>query len=169
VDGPDRSRPPSRTRELTLGTDQYQVASVLIHEGPPAPVRCYALLSFQRSNSFPFSDSSHQFFILGASAVFLGALLLSFVSRTITHPLTILFSGVRALAAGDYTFSITPRGSSEVAGNWERPSRKMRANCWIPTAMDRNRADRRFGQGASSISHDLRQPPGGGVANAEFL
>jgi signal transduction histidine kinase len=160
--------PPTATRELTLGTDQYQVASVLIHEGPPAPVRCYVLLSFQRSNSF-LQRLNRTIFILGVSAVFLGALLLSFVSRTITHPLDNLVSGVRALAAGDYMFSITPRGSSEVAELGEAFS-KMRDDLlasqrrWI--AAERIAA---LGSAASSISHDLRHHLAAVVANAEFL
>src|SRR5713226_5333043 len=156
------------TRELALGTDQYQVASVLIHEGPPTPVRCYVLLSFQRSNSF-LQRLNRTIFILGASAVLLGALLLSFVSRTITHPLDNLVSGVRALAAGDYMFSITPRGSSEVAELGEAFS-KMRSELlasqrrWI--AAERIAA---LGSAASSISHDLRHHLAAVVANAEFL
>src|SRR6059058_893474 len=59
-----------------------------------------------------------------------GRLLLSFVSRTITHPLDNLVSGVRALAAGDYMFSITPRGSSEVAELGEAFS-KMRSELLV--------------------------------------
>jgi signal transduction histidine kinase len=159
---------PTGTRDLTLGPDQYQVESVLIHEGPPTPVRCYVLLSFQRSNRI-LERLNRTIFILGASAVFLGALLLSFVSRTITHPLDNLVSGVRALAAGDYTFSITPRGSSEVAELGEAFS-KMRGELlaskerWI--AAERIAA---LGSAASSISHDLRHHLAALVANAEFL
>ena len=44
-----------------------------------------------------------------------GALLFGFVSRTITKPLDNLVAGVRALAAGDYTYSIVPEGTSEIA------------------------------------------------------
>jgi signal transduction histidine kinase len=159
---------PTGTRELTLGTDQYQVASVLIHEGPPAPVRCYVLLSLQRSNSF-LQRLNRTIYILGVSTVFLGALLLSFVSRTITHPLDNLVSGVRALAAGDYMFSITPRGCSEAAELGEAFS-KMRSELlasqrrWI--AAERIAA---LGSAASSISHDLRHHLAAVVANAEFL
>lgn len=154
--------------ELTVGPDQYQVESVLIHEGPPTPVRCYVLLSFQRSNRI-LERLNRTIFILGASAVFLGALLLSFVSRTITHPLDNLVSGVRALAAGDYAFSITPRGSSEVAELGKAFS-KMRGELlaskerWI--AAERIAA---LGTAASSISHDLRHHLAALVANAEFL
>jgi signal transduction histidine kinase len=159
---------PTGTRELTLGTDQYQVESVLIHEDPPTRLQCYVLLSFQRSNRF-LQRLNRTIFILGASAVVLGALLLSFVSRTITHPLDNLVSGVRALAAGDYMFSITPRGSSEVAELGEAFS-KMRDELlasqqrWI--AAERIAA---LGSAASSISHDLRHHLAAVVANAEFL
>jgi signal transduction histidine kinase len=149
------------SRELTLGTDQYQVASVLIHEGPLAPVQCYVLLSLQRSNSF-LQRLNRTIFIVGVSAVLLSALLLSFVSRTITHPLDNLVSGVRALAAGDYVFSITPRGSSEVAELGEAFS-KMRGELM---AAERIAA---LGRAASSISHDLRHHLAAVVANAEFL
>jgi len=101
--------------------------------------------------------------------VFLSALLLSFVSRTITHPLDNLVSGVRALAAGDYMFSITPRGSSEVAELGVAFS-KMRGELlasqqrWI--ASERIAA---LGRAARSISHDLRHHLAAVVANAEFL
>src|SRR5438128_1130591 len=106
---------------------------------------------------------------LELSSVFLGAVLLSFVSRTITHALDNLVSGVRALAAGDYMFSITPRGSSEVAELGEAFS-KMRSELlasqrrWI--AAERIAA---LGNAASSISHDLRHHLAAVVANAEFL
>ena len=158
----------TESRELSLGTDQYQVASVLIHEGPLAPVQCYVLLSLQRSNNF-LHRLNRTIFIVGVSTVFLSALLLSFVSRTITHPLDNLVSGVRALAAGDYMFSITPRGSSEVAELGEAFS-KMRGELlasqrrWM--AAERIAA---LGRAASSISHDLRHHLAAVVANAEFL
>jgi signal transduction histidine kinase len=161
-------RPATETRELTLGTEHYQVASVSIHEDPPARVRCYVLLSYQRLDTF-LQRLNRTIYILGASAVLLGALLLSFVSRTITHPLDNLVSGVRALAAGDYAFSITPRGSSEVAELGEAFSKMCgellaSQKRWIAT--ERIAA---LGSAASSISHDLRHHLAAVVANAEFL
>jgi signal transduction histidine kinase len=107
--------------------------------------------------------------ILGVSAVALAALLLGFVSKTITHPLDNLVSGVRALAKGDYTYSITPRGSSEVAELGESFS-KMRGE--LQAAEERRFATERvaaFGRAATSISHDLRHYLAAVVANAEFL
>jgi len=108
-------------------------------------------------------------FILGFSAVILAALLLGFVSRSITRPLDNLVAGVRALAIGDYTYSITPRGSSEVAEVGNAFS-KMRAE--VLASEKRKLAAERIaalGRAASSISHDLRHHLAAVVANAEFL
>jgi signal transduction histidine kinase len=154
--------------ELSLGPDQYQVSSILIQSGPPTPVKCYVLMSLQPSNSF-IQRLNRTIFVLAISAVVLAALLLGFVSRTITHPLDNLVSGVRALAAGDYTYTITPRGSSEVAELSEAFS-KMRGE--LRTSQQQQLAIERiaaFGTAASSISHDLRHYLAAVVANAEFL
>src|SRR5580704_13384791 len=156
------------SREMTLGKNQYQVASILIQSGPPAPVKSYVLMSLQPSNGF-IRRLNHTIFILAISAVVLAALLLTFVSRTITHPLDNLVAGVRALAAGDYTYSITPRGSSEVAELSEAFS-KMRGE--LLASQQQQLATERiaaFGTAASSISHDLRHYLAAVVANAEFL
>lgn len=156
----------SGTREMKLADGQYQVASVLIHNDPP--VRCYVLMSLQPVNDF-LRQLNRTIVILGVSAVVFAALLLSFVSRTITRPLENLVAGVRALAAGDYAYSITPRGSSEVAELGDAFSR-MRDELlasqqrWIAT--ERIAA---LGRAASSISHDLRHYLAAVVANAEFL
>src|SRR3984893_5127418 len=162
------SRPERPTEEMILGTDHYQVASVLIQNGPPNPIKCYVLMSLAQANGF-IERLNRIIFILGFSAVILAALLLSFVSRTFTRPLDNLVAGVRALAIGDYTYSITPRGSSEVAELGEAFS-KMRGELlstqqrWLAT--ERIAA---LGRAASSISHDLRHYLAAVVANAEFL
>lgn len=156
----------SDTREMNLAEGKYRVASVLIHNGPP--VRCYVLMSLQRTDDF-LQELNRTIVILGISAVVFAALLLNFVSRTITRPLENLVAGVRALAAGDYAYSITPRGSSEVAELGDAFSR-MRDELlasqqrWLAT--ERIAA---LGRAASSISHDLRHYLAAVVANAEFL
>jgi signal transduction histidine kinase len=158
----------TETKEMTLGQGQFQVASVLIHSGPPALVRCYVLMSLEPTNTF-LRELNRTIFIVGISAVIFAALLLNFFSRTITRPLDNLVAGVRALAAGDYAYSITPRGSSEVAELGDAFSR-MRDELlaaqqrWIAT--ERITA---LGRAASSISHDLRHYLAAVVANAEFL
>ena len=156
------------TREMALGSDRYQVASVVIHKGPPVSVKCFVLMSLQPSTAF-LLRLNRTILLLGISAAALAAVLLGFVAQTITHPLDNLVSGVRALAVGDYTYSITPRGSSEVAELGEAFS-KMRGE--LLASQQRRFATERIaavGRAANSISHDLRHYLAAVVANAEFL
>ena len=156
------------TREMALGEDPYPVASVVIHKGPPVSVKCYVLMSLQPSNAY-LRRLNRTILLLGISAVALAAVLLGFVAQTITHPLDNLVSGVRALAVGDYTYSITPRGSSEVAELGVAFS-KMRGE--LLAFQQRRFATERIaavGRAANSISHDLRHYLAAVVANAEFL
>jgi signal transduction histidine kinase len=158
----------SKSHELTLGRSSYQAANVLLHAGPPTDVRCYVLMSLEPANAF-LRRLNRTIILLGVSAIVLAGLLLSFVSRTITHPLDNLVAGVRALAGGDYGYSINPRGSSEVAELGEAFS-KMRGE--LLASEQRRFANERIaalGRAASSISHDLRHYLAAVVANAEFL
>jgi signal transduction histidine kinase len=161
----DFSRVP---REIGLANDSYQIASASIHSGPATPVTCYVLMSLHPVNAF-VQRLNRVIFVAGMSATLVSALLLGFVSRTITRPLDDLVAGVRALAAGDYTYSITPRGSIEVAELSEAFS-KMRGE--LLASQQRKLATERvaaLGRAASSISHDLRHYLAAVVANAEFL
>jgi signal transduction histidine kinase len=156
------------TQELKLGSSQYEVASVTINGESPAPIRCYVLVSLDPWNQF-LQQLNRTIFVLGISAVLLATVLLGFVSRTITQPLENLVSGVRALSAGDYTYSIQPEGSSEVAELGTAFS-IMRAE--ILASHEQRIATERVaavGRAASSISHDLRHYLAAIVANAEFL
>ena len=158
----------SVSRDIVLGNEPYQLDTVLIHEGPPASVKCYVLMSLQPANAF-LSRLNRRILILGVSAVVLAGLLLSLVSRRITHPLDNLVAGVRALAKGDYAYAINPRGSSEVAELGDAFA-KMRGE--LLTSEQRRFATERIaavGRAASSISHDLRHYLAAVVANAEFL
>ncbi len=158
----------SGSRELQLGAEPYQSAIVLLHQGEPANVKCYVLMSLQPANAF-LKRLNRTIVMLGISALVIAALILSFVSRTITHPLDELVAGVRALAKGDYAYTITPRGSNEVAELGETFS-KMRGELLL--SEQRRFATERiaaFGRAASSISHDLRHYLAAVVANAEFL
>jgi signal transduction histidine kinase len=158
----------SETREVTLGSDEYEMASVLIHNGPPEPVQCYVLMSLDQANAF-LGQLNRMIVALVFFAVIFAALILTFVSRTITRPLDNLLAGVRALGSGDYDYAITPRGSSEVVELGEAFS-KMRGE--LLSSQQRWRANERIvalGRAASSISHDLRHYMAAVVANAEFL
>ena len=146
----------------------YEVSSVLLQAGPANPVRCFVLVPLMRSDAF-LRTLNITVLVLGTAAVLLAALLLSFVARTITRPLENLVFGVRALAGGDYTYSITPRGSQEVA-ELGTAFAKMRDE--LLAAHERRVVSERIaavGRAASSLSHDLRHYLAAIIANAEFL
>jgi signal transduction histidine kinase len=155
-------------REISLGGSDYAFSSVLLHGALPSPVRCFVLMPLLPVASF-IAHLNHTIYVVGVSAVILGALLFSFVSRTITRPLENLVAGVRALAAGDFTYSIVPKGSSEVVDLSEAFA-KMREEL-LSSQNQRIEAERiaALGRAASSISHDLRHYLATVVANAEFL
>jgi signal transduction histidine kinase len=163
-----RIAPGSDARETLLGNKGYQVASVALYEGSSSPVQCYVFIPLDRPMYF-IRQLNRTILIVGISAVLLALLLLRFVAGTITRPLDNLVSGVRALAAGDYTYSITPRGSSEVAELGESFA-KMRGEL---LASQRKQIETEriaaLGRAAGSISHDLRHHLAALVANAEFL
>jgi signal transduction histidine kinase len=156
------------SREVLLGGNAYQAATALLHESPATNVKCYVLMSLEPANAL-LARLNRTILIVGFSAMVLATLLLSFVSSTITHPLDNLVAGVRALAQGDYAYSINLRGSSEVAELGKAFS-KMRGELLI--SEQRRFASERIaalGRAASSISHDLRHYLAAVVANAEFL
>jgi len=102
-------------------------------------------------------------------AVLFGALLFGFVARTITRPLDNLVAGVKALAGGDFTYSITPRGSTELV---ELSTSFARTRGQLLTLQQQRIETERIAalaRAASSISHDLRHYLATVVANAEFL
>ncbi len=99
--------PGASTTEVTLGNDTYQVARVTLQSNPPLPVECYVFISLTRPMAF-LRQLNRTILVVGLTAILLASLSLRFVSGTITHPLDNLVAGVRALAAGDYTYSITP-------------------------------------------------------------
>jgi signal transduction histidine kinase len=132
------------------------------------PVQCYVFISLTQPMAF-MRQLNRTILVVGLTAILLASLLLRFVSGTITDPLNNLVAGVRALAAGDYTYSITPRGSSEAVELAESFS-KMRGEL---LAFQRKQIETErvaaMGRAANSISHDLRHHLAAVVANAEFL
>jgi len=160
--------PESGSQETALGANHYQVASVLVYGGPPAPVRCYVLVSLERSKGF-IRRLDNRIYALSILAAIFAALLLSLFSSTITRPLDNLVAGVRALARGDFAYSVAPRGSIEVAELGNAFS-KMRDDL-LASQQRWMTAERiaALGRAASSISHDLRHHLAAVIANAEFL
>jgi signal transduction histidine kinase len=154
--------------EVSLGGGTYQVARVTLQANPPSPVECFVFISLTRPMAF-LRELNRTILVVGLTAILLASLTLRFVARTITHPLDNLVAGVRALAAGDYTYSITPRGSSEAVELAESFS-KMRGEllAFQKKQIETERVAA-VGRAANSISHDLRHHLAALVANAEFL
>jgi signal transduction histidine kinase len=158
----------SASGEMALVTDQYAYSSVLLHGTSPSPVHCYVMMPLVPVNTF-IRRLNYTIYVMGAVAVLFGALLFGFVARTITRPLDNLVAGVKALAAGDFTYSITPRGSTELV-ELSTSFAQMRGQL-LALQQQRIETERiaALARAASSISHDLRHYLAAVVANAEFL
>jgi len=164
----DGSVQPADGKELVLKTDRYASSSVVLHDDPRSPVRCYVMMPLAPIDSF-LSRMNRTIFVSGAVAVFLAALVFGFVARTITKPLENLVAGVRALAKGDFHYTIRPEGSSEVF-ELGRTFSQMREHL-LASQQQRIETERiaALARASSSISHDLRHYLATVVANAEFL
>jgi len=154
--------------EIALQTDHYASSSIVLHNGPPSAIRCFVMMPLAPTNGF-LRRLNRIIFVSGAAAVALAALLFGFVARTITKPLDNLVAGVRALAGGDFHYSIKPEGSSEVV-ELGSAFAQMR-NELLASQRQRIESERiaAVARAASSISHDLRHYLATVVANAEFL
>jgi signal transduction histidine kinase len=154
--------------EIALDTDQYVYSSVLLHGSSPSPVRCYVMMPLVPVSTF-IKRLNYSIFVAGGLAVLFGVILFGFVARTITHPLDNLVAGVKALAAGDFTYSITPRGSTELV-ELSTSFALMRSQL---LALQQHRIESEriaaLARAAGSLSHDLRHYLATVVANAEFL
>ena len=154
--------------EVALDTDKYAYSSVLLHGSSPSPVRCYVMMPMVHVSSF-IKRLNYSIYVAGGLAVLFGMILFGFVARTITHPLDNLVAGVKALAAGDFTYSITPRGSTELV-ELSTSFAQMRGQL-LALQQQRIESERiaALARAAGSISHDLRHYLAAVVANAEFL
>jgi signal transduction histidine kinase len=154
--------------ELALATDHYTFSSVLLHESSPPHVYCYVMMPLVPVNTF-IKRLDNSIYVIGGVAVLFAGLLIGFVARTITRPLDNLVAGVKALAAGDFTYSITPRGSTELV-ELSTSFSQMRGQL-LALQQQRIETERiaALARAASSISHDLRHYLAAVVANAEFL
>jgi len=154
--------------ETALETDQYAFSSVLLHGSSPAPVRCYVLMPLVPVNAFLKHLNYTIFWVCGLAVLF-GALLFGFMARTVTRPLDNLVAGVKALASGDFTYSITPQGSTELV-ELSTSFAQMRGQL-LALQQQRIETERvaALARAASSLSHDLRHYLAAVVANAEFL
>ena len=153
---------------VALKLDQYVYSSVLLHGSAESPVHCYVMMPLAPVRALIARLNRTVYLVCGLT-VFFGVLLFGFVARTVTRPLDNLVAGVKALAAGDFTYSITPRGSTEVV-ELSTSFAQMRGQL---LTLQQQRIDTEriaaLARAASSISHDLRHYLAAIVANSEFL
>lgn len=154
--------------EITLASDQYAFSSVVLRGASPSPVHCYVMMPLAPVNSF-IRRLNYSIYLIGGLAALFGVMLFGFVARTVTHPLDNLVAGVKALAGGDFNYSITPRGSTEIV-ELSTSFARMRGQL-LTLQQQRIESERAaaLARAASSISHDLRHYLAAVVANAEFL
>jgi nitrogen fixation/metabolism regulation signal transduction histidine kinase len=140
---------------MALETDHYAFSSVLLNGSSPSPVYCYVMMPLVPVNTFVKRLSLSIYLISGLTVLF-GGLLIAFVARTITRPLDNLVSGVKALASGDFTYSNTPHGRTELV-ELTTAFAQMRGQL-RPLQQQRIETERLapLARAATSISHDLR-------------
>jgi len=159
---------PPASGDVSLQTDRYAYSAVSLHGSSPSPVHCYVMMPLVPVNTF-MKQLNDSIYLLGGLAVLFGGVLIGFVAQTITRPLDNLVAGVKALASGDFTYSITPQGSSELV-ELSTSFSQMRGQL---LALQQHRIETEriaaLARAASSISHDLRHYLAAVVANAEFL
>lgn len=158
----------NQPQELAIDGRHFEIAAIDLETGPSAPLRCYILLPLDMTYAF-LSRLNRTILILGLAAGILGAGLVTLISGAITRPLDKLVTAVRALGAGDHTYSIEPHGSMEVA-TLAHSFTSMRSA--LSESQRREIEGERLaalGRAAGSISHDLRHHLAAVVANAEFL
>ncbi|HLH07731.1 MAG TPA: HAMP domain-containing sensor histidine kinase [Terriglobales bacterium] len=154
--------------KLPLDSGVYQVASVPLEANLPLPVRCYVLMPLRASEAF-LQHLNRILLALGLGAVLLSGLMLLYISQNVTRPLENLVKAVRALAGGDYAYSVSSKGSLEV-DQLSEAFAIMRQQL-LQSQQHRIQAERMaaLSRTASSISHDLRHYLAALLANAEFL
>ena len=155
-------------RDLKLGGNPYEAASVLVQSGLPTPIRFYVLMPLARTTAF-MDRLNKTIVYLGFAAVLVAGLIFTFIARAVTRPLDNLVAGVRALAAGDYIYNVAPRGSTEIAELAESFANMRTRLLELQTQKIEAERISALGRTASSISHDLRHYLAAVVANAEFL
>ena len=153
---------------LSLEGERFSAVTIQLAAGVDNGIQLVVLKSLREQEEL--SHRLNRLFLgLGAGALLVGGLLSLFISRTVTHPLESLASGVRALGTGDFTYRLPKTGALEVR---ELSAAFGRMRDEIREAQKRLIETERLatiGQMASSVSHDLRHYLAAAYANAEFL
>ncbi len=155
---------------IRLGGERYLATALPL--GPklsPSAPHLVVLKSFQQGQALIQRVNR---WVAGLSILVLcaGTIILLSVSRSISRPLSTLMQGVRAMAAGDYTYPVQVKGGAEEVRELSRAFDRMRAQL-EQSQKELVQSERlaTIGRMASSISHDLRHHLSAIYANAEFM
>jgi len=107
--------------------------------------------------------------IVGLLALLTGTVLMTVLSRAVTHPLEQLAAGVRAFAAGDSAHILPYRGTMEVRELSTAFAGMRQEIQTTHQALLESERLATIGRMASSVSHDLRHYLAAVYANSEFL
>src|SRR5579872_4305704 len=153
---------------VTLGNEPYLAVSRVLSSQASAPLELVELKSLSERER-AIREIDRLVLIAGLLALMIGAVLMTVLSRAVTHPLEQLATGVRAFAAGDSAHILPYRGTMEVR-ELSTVFAGMRQE--IQTAHQALLESERLatiGRMASSVSHDLRHYLAAVYANSEFL
>jgi signal transduction histidine kinase len=153
---------------LRLGGRPFDAASVPLDTESGTTIRCWVLFSLDAEYAL-LDRLNRTIALLGFLAIIAGVVVIILISGAITRPVEDLVRAVRALAMGDYAYSIRPSGSAEIAelgAAFNHMRHQVSESQRKQLQAERLAA---LGRAAGSISHDLRHYLATVLANAEFL
>ena len=153
---------------LQLAGRAFDAASVSLDTESGTPISCWVLFSLDSEYAL-LDRLNRTIAVLGLLAMIAGIVLIILISGAMTRPVEDLVKAVRALAMGDYAYSIRPSGSAEIAelgAAFNHMRHQVSESQRKQLQAERLAA---LGRAAGSISHDLRHYLATVLANAEFL
>jgi signal transduction histidine kinase len=154
--------------KIQLDQEAYMAEAASLPASGQGKVQLVVLKSYDRASEY-LRRVNRWVIALGLSALLIGLLMATAISRTVTRPLETLVAGARALGQGDFNYRLSIDGAVEVrelAQAFDRMRGELKS-----THQELIKSDRlaTIGRMASSVSHDLRHHLSAIYANAEFM
>ena len=153
---------------VTLGNEQYLAVGRDLSSHASAPLELVELKSLDEKER-SIREIDRLVLIAGLLALLTGTVLMTVLSRAVTHPLEQLATGVRAFAAGDSAHILPYRGTKEVRELSTVFAGMREEILTTHQALLESERLATIGRMASSVSHDLRHYLAAVYANSEFL
>ncbi len=153
---------------VTLGNEPYLAVRRVLSAQASAPLELLELKSLSERER-AIREIDRLVLIAGLLALMIGVVLMTVLSRAVTHPLEQLATGVRAFAAGDSAHILPYRGTMEVRELSTVFAGMRQEILTTHQALLESERLATIGRMASSVSHDLRHYLAAVYANSEFL